>query len=71
MRPRRHANARTAGRRINVNTATEAELEALPGVGPVIARPDSPPYRSWAGALMVPGSPAAGDRRLSPDATIR
>jgi competence protein ComEA len=37
-----------AGRRINVNTATEAELEALPGVGPVIARRiiAGRPYRS-------------------------
>jgi hypothetical protein len=26
-----------AGRRINVNNASQAELEALPGVGPVIA----------------------------------
>jgi competence protein ComEA len=37
-----------AGRRININTATQAELEALPGVGPVIARRiiEGRPYRS-------------------------
>jgi competence ComEA-like helix-hairpin-helix protein len=36
------------GRVVNVNTATQAELESLPGVGPVIARRiiEGRPYRS-------------------------
>jgi competence protein ComEA len=45
---RRETETIPAGRRINVNTATEAELEALPEVGPVIARRivEGRPYRS-------------------------
>src|SRR5215831_18938763 len=41
------ARPRAAGR-VNVNTATAAELEALPGIGPVIARRivEGRPYRS-------------------------
>ena len=34
-KPRRDAGAIPAGGRININAATQAELEALPGVGPV------------------------------------
>jgi competence protein ComEC len=47
-RPTIGADAMPIGRRINVNTATEAELEALPGIGPVIARRiiEGRPYRS-------------------------
>ena len=39
---------RLAGRLLNVNTATASELEALPGIGPVIARRivEGRPYRS-------------------------
>jgi len=37
-KPRRNAGAMPAGGRIDINTATQAELEALPGVGPAIAR---------------------------------
>jgi competence protein ComEC len=37
-RPTTGAEAMPTGHRINVNTATPTELEALPGVGPVIAR---------------------------------
>jgi competence protein ComEA len=37
-----------AGRLINLNKATQAELEALPGIGPAIARRiiEGRPYRS-------------------------
>jgi competence ComEA-like helix-hairpin-helix protein len=37
-----------AGRLVNANTATAAELEALPGIGPVIAQRiiEGRPYRS-------------------------
>jgi competence protein ComEA len=39
---------RAAVHPINVNTASQAELEALPGIGPVIARRiiEGRPYRS-------------------------
>ena len=42
------AKPKPAGAPINVNTATQAELEALPGIGPVIARRiiEGRPYRS-------------------------
>jgi competence ComEA-like helix-hairpin-helix protein len=47
-RPKRDAGVVPAGHRININTATQAELEALPGVGPVLARRiiEGRPYRS-------------------------
>jgi competence ComEA-like helix-hairpin-helix protein len=53
---------RPAGR-INVNTATAAELEALPGIGPVIARRiiEGRPYRSVDDLNRVKG---IGKRRL-------
>ena len=62
-KPRRDADARPAGGRINVNTATEAELEALPGVGPVIARRiiEGRPYRSVDDLERVKG---IGKKRL-------
>ena len=46
--PKREAEPKPGGRRINVNTATLDELEALPGIGPVIARRivEGRPYRS-------------------------
>jgi competence ComEA-like helix-hairpin-helix protein len=47
-RPDRSEKPRSLGRLVNVNTATAAELEALPGIGPVIARRiiEERPYRS-------------------------
>ena len=62
-KPRTDAEAATAGRRINVNTATQAELEALPGVGPVIARRiiEGRPYRSVEELERVKG---IGKKRL-------
>jgi hypothetical protein len=47
-RPDRSEKPQPAGRLINVNAASQAELEALPGIGPVIARRivEGRPYRS-------------------------
>jgi competence ComEA-like helix-hairpin-helix protein len=47
-KPRRDTEARPVGRRVNVNIATQAELEGLPGVGPALARRiiEGRPYRS-------------------------
>ena len=60
---RRESQAKPAGRPINVNTASEAELEALPGVGPVIARRiiEGRPYRSVEDLVRVKG---IGRKRL-------
>jgi beta-lactamase superfamily II metal-dependent hydrolase len=47
-RLRHDSEVKPVGRLININTATEAELESLPRVGPVIARRiiEGRPYRS-------------------------
>ena len=47
-RPDRSEKPKPDGGRINVNTASQAELGALPGIGPVIARRivEGRPYRS-------------------------
>jgi competence ComEA-like helix-hairpin-helix protein len=47
-RPDRSEKPKPGGGRVNVNTATVAELEALPGIGPVLARRiiEGRPYRS-------------------------
>ena len=52
-----------AGGLVNVNTATAAELEALPGIGPVIARRivEGRPYRSVEDLDRVKG---IGKKRL-------
>jgi competence ComEA-like helix-hairpin-helix protein len=44
----RGAKPKPAGGLVKINTATAAELEALPGIGPVIARRivEGRPYRS-------------------------
>jgi competence ComEA-like helix-hairpin-helix protein len=61
-RPDRSEKPRAAGL-ININTASQAELEALPGIGPVIARRivEGRPYRSVEELDRVKG---IGQRRL-------
>ena len=62
-RPDRSEKPRPRGDRVNVNTATAAELEALPGIGPVIARRivEGRPYRSVEELEQVKG---IGKKRL-------
>jgi beta-lactamase superfamily II metal-dependent hydrolase len=62
-RPDRDASVMPAGRRINLNSATQAELEALPGVGSVIARRiiEGRPYQSVDDLERVKG---IGKKRL-------
>lgn len=53
---------------VEANTATRAELESLPGLGPALAQRllDARPFRDWADLLRrVPGIKAASARRLS------
>jgi competence ComEA-like helix-hairpin-helix protein len=59
----RGAKPKPAGSLVNVNTATAAELEALPGIGPMIARRiiEGRPYRSVDDLDRVKG---IGRRRL-------
>jgi competence ComEA-like helix-hairpin-helix protein len=61
-KPRGYTMPKPAGR-ININTATAAELEALPGIGPVIARRiiEGRPYRSVEELARVKG---IGRKRL-------
>jgi DNA uptake protein ComE-like DNA-binding protein len=63
--PNREAGPKPGGRRINVNTATQAELEALPGVGPVIARRiiEGRPFQSVGHLERVRGSGRGGWKR--------
>jgi competence protein ComEA len=62
-RPDRSEKPKPGGGRVNLNTATQAELEALPGIGPVIARRivERRPYRSVEELERVKG---IGKRRL-------
>jgi competence protein ComEC len=59
------AEVMPTGRRINVNTATQAELEALPGVGPVIARRiiEGRPIGRWTTWRGSRGSDRSGWKR--------
>ena len=51
MEPVIRPNTRPADRLVNLNTATQAELEALPGIGPTLARRiiEARPFRSAEG----------------------
>jgi competence ComEA-like helix-hairpin-helix protein len=62
-KPRRDTDVTAAGRRVNVNTASQAELEGLPGVGPALARRiiEGRPYRSVGELERVRG---IGKKRL-------
>jgi competence ComEA-like helix-hairpin-helix protein len=61
--PDRSKKLNPSGGRINVNTASQAELEVLPGIGPVIARRivEGRPYRSVEELERVKG---IGKKRL-------
>ncbi|MBI3961680.1 MAG: helix-hairpin-helix domain-containing protein [Deinococcus sp.] len=58
----------TTDLRVNLNTATQAELEALPGIGPVLARRiiENRPYSSVDDLLRVSGIGPATLERLRP-----
>jgi len=53
---------------VEVNTATRAELESLPGLGPALVQRllSARPFRDWADLMRrVPGVKAAAARKLS------
>jgi competence protein ComEA len=58
----------TGQARVEVNTASRAELESLPGLGPALVQRllDGRPFGSWADLMQrVPGVKAATAKRLS------
>jgi competence protein ComEA len=61
--PRQEETPDVAARRLNINTATDQELEALPGIGPVLAGRiiAGRPYRAVEDLDRVPG---IGPKRL-------
>jgi competence protein ComEA len=61
--PGHEETPRVAARRLNINTATVQELEALPGIGPVLAGRiiAGRPYRAVEDLDRVPG---IGPKRL-------
>jgi len=70
------SGAAAAGGRVNLNTATAAELEALPGVGPVLAqriidhREKHGGFRSVEELREVPGIGDATFAELEPRVTV-
>ncbi len=67
-----HRSSPDPTRRIDPNRASPAELEALPGIGPVLAGRlvDGRPYRSDRDLLRVSGIGPATLRRLRPYITL-
>jgi competence protein ComEA len=66
-------DSRTPSQVIDINSASQQELEALPGVGPVIARRiiEGRPYRAVDDLRRVPG---VGEKRwaeIRPHVTAR
>lgn len=62
------AGAAGAEVEVEVNTATRAQLESLPGLGPTLAQRlmAARPFEDWADLIRrVPGVKAATARRLS------
>lgn len=75
--PTRVVPPETLSRKVNLDTATAAELDALPGIGPVLAarivahRTRHGPFRSADELLAVPGIGPRLLERLRPLLTTR